>query len=225
MIGRTRNFKEVSIKNTSSYEVGSILNVKITGLNGWGLLGEVIQILSQEIHLSLHTLIDDISGEGFREDGTESLDLCLLEHDIFAQFFVPFSIVVLVISGTPWERYDELAYIERVELCEGIGTSSCDSKISSTEDGSERVWIYPIIESDVSEFLELFSEFCIEKSEHNNPLNIYSATLFSYGSKYIPRSLTSTDDEHMTHPRLPVLKSFGWLEKFWIEYLSCRHAF
>lgn len=42
VIGRTRNFKEVSIKNTSSYEVGSILNVKITGLNGWGLLGEAI---------------------------------------------------------------------------------------------------------------------------------------------------------------------------------------
>lgn len=43
IIGRTRNFKEVSIKNIStSNKIGDIVKVKITELNGWGLLGEAI---------------------------------------------------------------------------------------------------------------------------------------------------------------------------------------
>jgi hypothetical protein len=140
--------------------------------------------------------------------------MMLLKDDILSAFFIPFRIMELMISRTPWERDDELSHMKGVYLSESGSTSTSDDEVSIRKDRPEGMWIDPIIERHIAELVESGTLTSIEESEDDDPLYIHSSALVGDCSEDISRSLTSTEDEDMTFVSFPVFELFCWFSEF-----------
>jgi hypothetical protein len=130
-----------------------------------------------------------------------------------------------MITTTPWERYDDLAPAEVVDLSEESRAPSRDHDLSIRQYRSECMCVYPVVDRDLLEVLELRSDILIEESEHNDPLYIHLLTVLEDRAKYISRSLAPTDHEDVMFASFPELKRLGREEDIRIHDLPTVVAF